>query len=147
MSRTSSSTVTAEMLAIYAEHHTITRQLVVERASPPDAPLHDYFEWDDEVAGPEYRLIQAGHLIRSCRIRYRTSQGTEAEVRQFVSVRAPNTPSDYRLTTDVDPITQRLILDQMRRELRSFRARYGHLREFWESLDAMTDEQLEQGSA
>lgn len=42
---------------------------VIEEARPQTSPLHDSFEWRDDVAGHEYRLIQARTLIRRVKIR------------------------------------------------------------------------------
>jgi hypothetical protein len=38
---------------------------VVEHAEPFESPLHKVFEWDDEVAGYQYRLWQARKLIKA----------------------------------------------------------------------------------
>lgn len=37
---------------------------VVTAAADRESPLHLYFEWDDSVAGHQYRLTQARQLIR-----------------------------------------------------------------------------------
>jgi hypothetical protein len=52
-----------EVLAARVEGQ-ITTRLVVDEARNPDNPLHDRFEWDDEVCGESYRLMQAGQLLR-----------------------------------------------------------------------------------
>ena len=41
-----------------------TAEIVVEAARRPDHPLHDVFEWDDGIAGQQYRIIQARMLMR-----------------------------------------------------------------------------------
>lgn len=38
---------------------------IVEAAVPEDAPLHPAFEWDDEKASHQYRLMQARRLVRA----------------------------------------------------------------------------------
>jgi hypothetical protein len=43
----------------------LTRPAVEKAARDPRHPFHSQFEWDDSIAGYEYRLIQAGELIRS----------------------------------------------------------------------------------
>jgi hypothetical protein len=43
----------------------VSRQKVVDSSAPEDAPLHDEFEWREDVAANLYRLDQAGYLIRS----------------------------------------------------------------------------------
>lgn len=46
----------------------ITPETVMRDAEDPTSPLHDSFEWDDEVAAYQHRLDQARALIRSVRI-------------------------------------------------------------------------------
>jgi hypothetical protein len=41
----------------------IEPKTVVKAASDPKHPLHNFFEWDDSVAGNGYRLWQARQLI------------------------------------------------------------------------------------
>lgn len=41
---------------------------LVDEASTPGHPLHDYFEWDDGKAGHQHRLHQARQFISSVRI-------------------------------------------------------------------------------
>ena len=43
----------------------LTSSRVVAEATPEGSALHPLFEWNDGVAGHEYRLIQARQLIRS----------------------------------------------------------------------------------
>ena len=35
---------------------TLTPELVVEDARPEESPLHAHFEWDDQIAGEQFRL-------------------------------------------------------------------------------------------
>ncbi len=42
----------------------VQASVVVKEARPKRAPLHDEFEWDDSLAGQQYRLGQARRLIR-----------------------------------------------------------------------------------
>lgn len=58
-----------EFERIRAEEGRIAPSVVVDAARDEDNPLHPAFEWDDAVAGDEYRLIQARQLIRSLVIR------------------------------------------------------------------------------
>lgn len=54
-----------ELQRISKQHGTLTSELVVDAARPEDAQLHPVFEWDDQVAGENYRKHQARTLIRS----------------------------------------------------------------------------------
>jgi len=43
----------------------LTSHSILREARGRSSPLHRDFEWDDEVAGPLYRLIQARSLVRA----------------------------------------------------------------------------------
>ena len=60
--------VDRELEAIYAEHGTVTAELLVEQATKPSHPLHAHFEWDDSVAATKYRLEQAYRLIQASKM-------------------------------------------------------------------------------
>ena len=42
----------------------LSPQSLLDASRPKESVLHDEFEWDDSVAAEEYRLHQAGHIIR-----------------------------------------------------------------------------------
>lgn len=46
----------------------LTPNAVVDDAKNPSSPLHDQFEWDNDVAAEKYRLEQARELIRKVRV-------------------------------------------------------------------------------
>jgi len=50
------------------KHGRLVKEDVVEAAKNKKHVLHDYFEWDDTVAGHLYRLEQAAQLIREVKI-------------------------------------------------------------------------------
>jgi hypothetical protein len=55
------------------EDGSILPEDVVAVAENPGHALHSDFEWDNEIAGPKYRLGQARSLIRAVRLHYKTS--------------------------------------------------------------------------
>src|SRR5438105_923153 len=57
-----------ELLRINKRDGGITPSAVVEDARPEEAPLHCAFEWDDSLAGEEWRQHQARNLIRAVKI-------------------------------------------------------------------------------
>ena len=60
--------VEAELRRIRDEHDgNLAPDDVVEEAKARKHPLHNLFEWDDTVAGHQFRLSQARALIRSVR--------------------------------------------------------------------------------
>lgn len=67
----------------------INSEDVLDAARHPDSELHQYFEWDDDVAAEQYRRLQAGQLIRSVTIEVidRSSGSNEPKaVRAFLNV-------------------------------------------------------------
>lgn len=55
--------VERELDAIYAEHDTLTTDLILEKARNKKHPLHAYFDWDDTVAAEKWRQTQALQLV------------------------------------------------------------------------------------
>jgi hypothetical protein len=41
---------------------------LVEAATPDDAPLHRFFQWDNQIAARQYRLDQARRLLRAVEV-------------------------------------------------------------------------------
>ena len=125
----------------YEEAGELTPQLVVDKARPEGAPLHDRFEWDNEVAGEKYRLVQAQQIIRSVKISF-TDQNTGEQkfIRGFHSVReAGDADSEgYRPTEEIveDDVALKILLRQFEREIRELKRKYGHLAEFAEMVRA-----------
>lgn len=60
--------VAARELAHIRKTHGKAASAVVDAARPDDAPLHPAFEWDDSLAGEQFRLIQARNLIRAIQV-------------------------------------------------------------------------------
>lgn len=50
---------------------------VVRAAQPSHSPIHRDFEWNDEIAGHQYRLEQARKIIRSIMVVYTNGKSTE----------------------------------------------------------------------
>jgi hypothetical protein len=68
----------------------VTADAVVDAARNKNSPLHDEFEWDDSVAGHQYRLDQARSLIRE--VRYISLDVTESVIKTVAYVRDPRLP-------------------------------------------------------
>jgi hypothetical protein len=64
----------------------ITVDLVVKEARKKTSPLHTYFVWDDSEAARQYRLIQAGELIRRVKVTYSPREDVSYKVRAFFNV-------------------------------------------------------------
>jgi len=125
--------VIATLNGIYDKHGVLTPSLVVDTARPVGAPLHDRFEWDDAVAGEEYRKVQAGQLIRSVKIRFDTGESRSEPMRAFLPVRvAGSGPAEFVPAVKAlgDPVSRELVLKDFRRILLGLRSRYSQLEEY-----------------
>ena len=71
--------VKIEVQYIYNRDGCVRPSALVAKASKPESPAHEYFEWNDGKAGKEYRLIQARQAIRLVTIK--PSENAETEER------------------------------------------------------------------
>lgn len=55
---------------IYSRFGMLEPQVIVKEAADENNPLHEYFTWDDDVAGHNYRLWQARQLIRTIQVEF-----------------------------------------------------------------------------
>jgi hypothetical protein len=110
-------------------------------ATPAAAALRDRLEWDDAVAGEEYRKAQIAGLIRSVRMRvvYREADpetgdpGESQRVRTFHALpRTGERRMAYRPLEEIaaDPVATEVLLRQAEREWRSLWAKYRNLEAF-----------------
>jgi hypothetical protein len=116
---------------IYEQHRALTPALVVDAARDPVHPLHSQFEWDDSIAGEKYRQTQARQLIRSVRVVQPVGENDQVRVRSWHSI--PRSEGrTYMPAEEIkqDPFARQLLLQQMDRDWRTLRARYGHMAEF-----------------
>lgn len=125
----------SELTGVYQTRGELTPQVVVDEARPEGAPLHHRFEWDDSLAGEQYRLIQAARLIRSVRIEYTSPQSEEKKfIRAFSSLHESGEPErqGYAPTEEIleNDVTRRILLRNMERDIATLKRRYGHLKEF-----------------
>lgn len=120
--------------AIHEDNGRVTPDLLVEAATPADHPLHRRFEWDNAIAGPAYRRVQAAELIRSVKVIYADPKGAEPRtVREWVAPREASEPNTYQPVEVVaaDPLMREMVLRQMEREWRDLKRRYAEFEEFW----------------
>jgi hypothetical protein len=88
--------VVDELERIRKERGQLTKEVVVEEATPKRAILHDEFEWDDTEAAKKYRLQQASYIIKNVRVIMPNNE----PVRQYVSV----TSGDDRIYESIDVV-------------------------------------------
>jgi len=75
-----------EIRKMYDKNKSISAEQVLQESKDPNHPLHKYFEWDDEIAGNKYRLIQARNLIKSIILEITNADNKKFNVRGFLSV-------------------------------------------------------------
>lgn len=121
-----------QLQTIYKANGQLTPRLVVDLARDEAHPLHDRFEWDNEIAGEKYREHQAGELIRSVKVRYTTAGDDERDVRAFHAIPSNGEPTGYRPIEEIvsNDIGRQLLLNAARREWKTFERKYSHLEEF-----------------
>jgi len=124
-----------QLQTIYEQHGRLTPAIVVDEARPEDHPLHHRFEWDDSIAGEDWRREQAQRLIQSVKITRARADSTHATARAYLSVRDAHGFA-YQPTEEVlaDPMAAKLALADMEREWRTFKARWEHMKEFRELI-------------
>jgi hypothetical protein len=127
------------LTSIYQDRGELTPQTVVDVARPADHPLHNRFEWNNDVAGEAYRRVQAQELIRSVKITYaETPQGDRRSVRAFSSLHESVDPQreGYAPTEELieDPLTLKILLRNCQRDIETIKRKYGHLKEFGDLL-------------
>jgi hypothetical protein len=114
-------------------------ETVVNAAEPKNSPLHSRFEWNNKVAGHQYRIWQARQLIR---VSVEVWADNSDPVDVFVSLTTDRKPMDaegkpmpdssgYRIVTEVlsDAELRRQMLADALAELELFREKYARLKE------------------
>lgn len=81
-----------ELARITTERGGLSPADVVEEARPAAAPLHPAFEWDDSVAGENYRRWQARALIRAVEVVYADKPAAPRAVYVHVPASASEEP-------------------------------------------------------
>ena len=127
-----------QLLDIRERHGRLVPDLVVQEAESVDHPLHDRFEWDDTVAGPAYRRVQAHELIRSVRVVYRPADDVSPgqTVRAFHAIRGQAGGYVYEPAEAIaaDPVAATVLLRDMEREWQALKRRFEQFAEFREMV-------------
>jgi len=85
-----------ELARINEEYGGVQTTIVVQEAEDVSSPLHKYFQWDDTIAGNEYRKHQARDLIRDVQVVVK-----KASRPAFVNIKVKDAPQQYRAIDDV----------------------------------------------
>ena len=118
----------------------LTAQAVVDESRSVDAPLHKAFEWDDAVAGEEWRKQQARVMICNlvCRIE---DQPDAPEVRAYIKLEESQTYENTQLILQMEDKKASLMRLAMK-ELLAFRRKYADINKFaalFAEIDKLTE--------
>lgn len=112
----------------------LTPSELVNESRPTDAPLHDLFEWDDEIAAERYRETQAAYIIRSVEV---VTESPEP-VRAFVSVKVDDTRKYIGIGAALScKETRRSLLQEALADLKAYRRKYAALKALKPVFDAI----------
>lgn len=109
---------------------------LLDASRDEQAPLHGEFEWRDDVAAEQYRLTQAGGIIRNI-VRITVETQEKAPVRAFVSTGERKQAYVSISTALTNEQWRKNLLESAKRDMQSFTAKYRNLDELSEVLTAM----------
>ena len=120
-----------ELAHIERQEGELTPASVLEQARSSNSALHDHFEWDDSAAAEQYRIGQAGELIRSIVVDVTRSNVEPAKTaRAFVSVERQGERSYMAMERAMsDEQIRKQVLERAWAELAAFRKKYADLKE------------------
>lgn len=118
-----------------------TPKRLLDESRDPESPLHNEFDWEDSVAAEKWRIEQARLLISHVRI-VRTDDSKERNTYQergFVS-----TPGGRGVYVSMDTALREEeyksnLLEQAKREMLSFIAKYRRIKELTGVIEAIEE--------
>ena len=131
-----SAAVAAEVMDRLAEEDRLNAQELVDESRPEDAPLHCEFEWDDSIAAEEWRKEQARALIRHLVVRIEANEQEYPTRQYFMVQKEANTYEPIQVILKDEDKTS-MLLEQAKRELQSFKAKYAGLKELAAVISAI----------
>lgn len=118
----------------------LTPENLVDASRPEDAPLHNEFEWDDNVAAEAYRKAQARLMISNLSIVIEEKK--QEPVRAYFSLqrgfRKNSGTYESTITIMEDSERRALLLEKAKAEMIAFKSKYSMLTELadvFESID------------
>ena len=124
----------------------VTADIVLDAAKGARHPLHKQFEWDDTIAGHEYRKEQARLLVRSIEVFYREAPEVPTRAYHITTHTVSKTTDEitenvYRSTADIlgDSEARAELLARALRELVGYQRRFRGLQELTPIFRALND--------
>lgn len=103
---------------------------VVEKAKPKSSPIHDFFEWDDNIAGQKYREWQARYLLGEIEL-VTVIDDKEERIRAFHNIIVENQETNEKIRgyVTLDEIRENqnyldIVLENAKREIVGWERRY-----------------------
>ena len=121
-----------------------TAPALVEAARDATSPAHDLFEWDDSLAGEQWRVHQARRIIGSLQVEVLDSRGETALTPAFYHVRVNESGEvheGYRPQVEVlanENFRQQALAEALR-YLNGFRRRFRQLEELKPLFDVIDE--------
>ena len=119
----------------------LTAKTLLDASRPEGAPLHDEFEWRDEVAAEKFREQQARVMISNLVIVTVSGETVEPTRAFFTLTESKKANNNYHNVIDVMQSKEgrSVLLGIAMRELKSFRAKYNGLEEFAKVIAAIDE--------
>jgi len=129
--------VAGEMCERLSQTGGLTPKRLVDANRDVNAPLHNEFEWNDEIAAEAYRESQAAHIIRCIVIKPEVNE--ETPMRAFV--RVTEATSDYTPMKVVMSSEQMMesLLVSARKEMETFVKKYTGVQELNRVIESMNE--------
>lgn len=124
-------TVGKHCRAIEERDGTITKKSFLDSARDENTPVHNLFEWNDEIAGEKYRLYQAGNILSALKVTVITEKKEPVQTKAFIQVAREDQIAKY-LSTSIalsQENTRNSVLEIAKRELFTFMEKYRILEE------------------
>lgn len=115
----------------------LTPAALVKANKSKNAPLHDYFEWDNNIAADKYRESQAAYIIRSIEV---DITGATEPTRAFVSLDVSESSHREYMSIETvlcDKNSRDELLRMAKLEMLSFKRKYAELAELAQVFEAM----------
>lgn len=135
-----SAQVAGEVCAQLAATGGLNAQRLVDASRKDGAPLHAAFEWDDAVAGEEWRKHQACNIINA--IVVAKDEYIPVQVRAFFKVETAANNYEPVQAIMRNPTKRELLVQDAMRELGAFRQKYAALSELSAVFEAIDSTQM-----
>ena len=132
---------------IMDENGYVAPERLVDVSRPVTAPLHNEFEWNNDVAAEKYRNEQARQIIKNIvRVEISEEAGEPKPIKCWVNSERAFVPTDERLhryvTLEAALTNQdwrKNLIETAKRDMRSFIAKYRRLTELANIIDEMNN--------